>query len=124
MSIGKSRVAFTAMALLSIAAQVPAHTDLLQSTPADKSKVAAVEKIELKFLDEVQLTALTLQQGEGQARQVTPLPETWGTEFTIPAKATAAGDYVVSWSAKTDDGHVASGKFRFTLAPAAHTHQH
>ena len=49
MSIGKSRVAFTAMALLSIAAQVPAHTDLLQSTPADKSKVAAVEKIELKF---------------------------------------------------------------------------
>jgi methionine-rich copper-binding protein CopC len=44
--------------------------------------------------------------------------------FTLPVTGLAAGDYVVTWSVAVDDGHVSTGKIRFTVAPAQRAGQH
>jgi methionine-rich copper-binding protein CopC len=109
--------------LLSLVLAAPvaalAHAHLEKSAPADKSRVEKVEKLELTFTEEVQLTAVTLQRAGAAARPISPLPVESASGFTLPVQGLAAGDYTVTWSVATDDGHVATGKVRFTLAPPA-----
>lgn len=124
MNSGKLKTFLTTILLMAVSATAAAHAELRQSAPQDKARVAKVEKIELSFSDTLQLTALTLQRGSDTARKIEPLPAEWASDFSIPVPALAAGDYVVTWSASTDDGHTATGKFRFTVTPAQeHSHQ-
>jgi hypothetical protein len=75
--------------------------------------------IELHFSEAAKLTALTLQKGKEAEQPIKPLPAKAAADVSVPVPALAAGDYVVSWRVAGDDGHVMSGKFGFTVDPAA-----
>lgn len=105
--------------LMTAAATAQAHTHLEGSVPADKSRVKAPATIELHFSEAAKLTALTLQKGKEAEQPIKPLPAKAAADIAVPVPTLAAGDYVVSWRVAGDDGHVMSGKFSFTVDPAA-----
>lgn len=112
--------AFTLSLLMTAAAATAqAHTHLEGSVPADKSRVKAPAAIELHFSEAAKLTALTLQKGKEAEQPIKPLPAKAAADISVPVSALAPGDYVVSWRVAGDDGHVMSGKFGFTVDPAA-----
>lgn len=114
-----------AAALLAFSAMASAHSSLKSSVPANNSRTAAPTKLELKFSDTVQVKELSVQRkNEAAARPIKPLPEEWGSEFTVPMEPLPAGDYVVTWKVDTDDGHVSSGKISFTVTAPAGEHVH
>lgn len=115
----KIRTLTLSLLMTAAAATAQAHTHLEGSAPADKSRVAAPAAIELHFSEAAKLTALTLQKGNEAAQPVKPLPVKAAAELSVPVPALAPGDYVVSWRVAGDDGHVMSGKFGFTVDPAA-----
>ena len=96
-----------------------AHTHLEGSVPADKTRVRAPAAIELHFSEAAKLTALTLQKGKDAEQPIKPLPTKAAANLSVPIPALTPGDYVVSWRVAGDDGHVMSGKFGFTVDPAA-----
>lgn len=108
-----------------------AHTHLHASVPADKSKVAAPEAIELHFSDAARLTALTLQQGNAAPKSLS-VPSKAAKDISVPVKGLGPGAYTVSWRVASEDGHVMSGNFSFTVVaagapaatPAAPAHDH
>lgn len=110
-------------ALLSVAAAAHAHAHLEGSVPADQSHGGAPAAIELKFSEAVRLTALGLQRGNETSKPLAPLPSGMAKSFSIPVRGLAAGGYVVTWRAISDDGHVASGRFGFAVEPAAGSHE-
>lgn len=101
------------------AATAQAHTHLESSVPADKSRVQAPAAIELHFSEAAKLTALTLQKGKEAEQSIKPLPAKAAADVSVPVPTLAPGDYVVSWRVAGDDGHVMTGKFGFTVDPAA-----
>ena len=107
------------VALMTVAAAAQAHTQLEASVPADKSRVQAPGAIELHFSEAARLTSLTLQKGKEAAQPVRPLPATAAAKISVPVGALSAGEYVVNWRVAGDDGHVMTGKFAFTVDPAA-----
>lgn len=114
---------FRTMAI-AVLATVPliagAHTSLKNSVPAQGSRVVAPSKLELTFSDTVQFQSLTVgRKGDPAPRPVKPLPEEWGSRFALPLEALDAGDYEVTWTVGTDDGHTATGKIRFTVTAGA-----
>jgi methionine-rich copper-binding protein CopC len=64
------------------------------------------------------LTALSLQKDAEPAKKLGPLPATPSAEISIPAPKLAAGKYVLSWRAVSNDGHVMPGKVSFTVGPS------
>ncbi len=105
--------------MLLAASVAQAHTHLQSSVPADKSKVAAPKEIVLHFNEAARVTALTLQRGTSPAKALTPLPTKATQHAAVPVKGLAAGEYTVNWRVAGEDGHVMSGKFAFTVDPAA-----
>ncbi|MEP7312904.1 MAG: copper resistance protein CopC [Pseudomonadota bacterium] len=95
-----------------------AHTHLQSSLPADKSKVAAPQAIELHFSEAARVTSLTLQQGTAAAKRLT-VPAKEAKDVSVPVSGLTAGDYKVTWRVAGEDGHVMSGSFGFTVDPAA-----
>jgi copper resistance protein C len=120
-TIMKRRLVIWPMLLVAGAAQ--AHTHLLGSVPANKSRVVAPKSIELHFSAAARLTALSLQQGSAAPKPVA-LPTQVAKDLSVALPVMAAGDYVVNWRVAGKDGHVMSGKFGFTIAtpvpPPAH----
>lgn len=127
------RKLITAVATLWASATL-AHTHLQASAPADKSKVAAPQAIELHFSEAARLTALTLQQGGGEAKPLM-LPAKAAKDITVPVGTLAPGEYTVNWRVASTDGHVMNGTFGFTVVvagtpaaapavPAAPAHDH
>ncbi len=108
---------FALALLLAASTTVSAHARLTASSPVDKSHVAAPDKIALTFTDSVVLTALTLQHGKEAAKPLA-LPPQADFGFNIPLPALAPGDYVVSWRVVSDETHVSSGTFKFTVDAA------
>ena len=95
-----------------------AHAHLHASTPANHSIVAeAPKQINLQFNEAVQLTAATIQKGDGAASKLGPLPVAAAKDFTLAAPALAPGTYIVKWRAMSDDGHIMSDKLLFTVGP-------
>jgi len=114
------RFRHTMMSLALIAsATAVAHTHLESSVPADKSRVKAPTAIKLHFSEAAKLTALTLQKGKEAAVAVKPLPAAMAADISVPLPALADGEYVANWRVASDDGHVMSGKFAFTVDAAA-----
>src|SRR5690606_2678295 len=114
---------FSRMLVLAALAAVPllagAHASLKSSAPAQGSRVTSPSKLEMHFSDTVQLKSVTLaRKGDAAARPVKPLPEEWGSHFSLPLEPLQAGDYEVTWTVDTDDGHAATGKIRFTVVAA------
>jgi len=107
------------LAALVVSTAAFAHTALRSSAPADKSRVRAPAAIELHFSEAARITALTVQKGKEAAVAIKPLPDKAAKDISVPAPMLAAGDYVVDWRAASEDGHVMSGKFGFTVDPAA-----
>lgn len=103
------------------AATAGAHAHLESSNPQDKSHVTALKKIELGFSEEVQLTGLTLQRGSEPRRVVKDLPVASSVVFAIPVEVTEPGDYVVTWTVASDDGHSSTGMIHVQVM-AAHDH--
>ena len=112
--------AITLSLLMTFATTALAHTHLQGSVPADKSRVAAPAAIELNFSEAARVTALTLQKGSEEPVALKGLPAKAAAQVSVPVTQLSAGDYVVTWRVVGDDGHVMSGKFGFTVDPAAH----
>ncbi len=104
--------------LMAVSTVAGAHAHLEMSKPADKSRVAAPKQIELTFSEAVQLTALTLQHGGKPAQPIESLSTESASGFVIPVQTLQPGEYVLTWTVATDDGHAATGKLRFTVTPA------
>jgi methionine-rich copper-binding protein CopC len=116
MSPGMKSAILTVCALV---ASLPAsaHSHLLRSTPADGSVVLlSPPRLLLEFSAAARLTALSIQKnGDAARRKLAPLPTATQSSFAINLPGLAAGGYLVRWRALSDDNHVSSGSFGFTL---------
>jgi methionine-rich copper-binding protein CopC len=112
------RTAFLAALGLLLTSSAFAHTHLAKSVPANGSVVAkAPEKITLQFEHEVRVTEFSLQKGDEKADGLLKsLPPDSVKEVTAVPSKLAPGAYVVNWRAVGADGHVMSGKVRFTVS--------
>lgn len=105
------------LAIMSIAltSVVQAHTHLKSSQPADNSTLSRLPTdVVLEFSEAVQVTSLTLQKNDEDARDLGPLPNAAATRVTVPMPTVAAGEYAVKWRAVGEDNHLVSGEFLFT----------
>lgn len=105
-----------AIGLLTLSAE--AHTPLASSVPAEGSSVPTpVDSLVLEFGDPVRLTALSLADAAGTAKEVGGLPATIAAKFTIAVRdELTPGDYVATWRAVGADAHVISGAIHFKVA--------
>ena len=111
-------VLLTALAGVLVSNLASAHAHLHMSMPANHSVVAeAPKQISLQFNEAVQLTAATIQKGDGPATKLGPLPDAAAKEFNLAAPALEPGNYIVKWRALSDDGHIMSDKLLFTIGP-------
>jgi methionine-rich copper-binding protein CopC len=115
----------TMLATLIFAAEAQAHAHLADSVPAKESVIAtSPPSIQLRFSHAVRLTSLVLESADGKSQALESLPKETAASLSVAAPKLAPGKYVVSWRALSQDNHVMSGKFSFTLdphaAPAAH----
>jgi methionine-rich copper-binding protein CopC len=113
------RTAFVAALLVLLTPHAFAHTHLAKSDPADGSVVAkAPELITLQFEHAVRVTEFTIQKGaEKGDGLLKPLPQEPVQKITGTPPKLTAGAYIVNWRAVGSDGHVMSGKVRFTVSP-------
>ena len=96
-----------------------AHAHLHLSVPANRSVVAvAPQQMTLEFNEPVQLTAMTIQKGDGPATKLGPLPDAAAKQFTLALTVVEAGNYIVKWRAVSSDGHIMADKVLFTIEPA------
>lgn len=105
--------------MLLAATTAQAHTHLHSSVPANQSRVAPPAAIELHFSEAARVTSLTLQQAGAAPRNLAPLPAVAAKVVSVPVSGMTAGSYTVTWRVAGEDGHVMSGKFQFTVDPAA-----
>ena len=104
------------LALLVVSSTAFAHTKLTESAPpADATLAASPDAIELQFSQPVRLTALSLLRDETRM-DLGAIPKQPATTFSvaIPNPLTG-GVYSVEWRAVTEDTHVVSGDFAFTV---------
>lgn len=96
-----------------------AHAHLHSSMPANHSTVTGAPKlIALEFNEPVQLTAVTVQKGDGPATKLGPLAEAASKTFSLTLPMLEAGNYIVKWRAVSDDGHVMADKLLFAVEAA------
>lgn len=103
-------------ALAAWAACAQGHAHLLSALPADNSRISsAPPRLVLHFSEAARLTALWIAK-DGAPRQKLAPPEVAQAQLSVPLPALAPGQYVISWRALSDDGHVVPGEVRFTLS--------
>lgn len=106
-------------ALAAVSVLAHAHTHLEEAQPADGSVLnTPPSSITLKFSEETQVTALTLQKDGGAERKL-PLPAEASKSVSVAAGELGPGTYVVSYRVVGDDNHIVAGKVAFTVDPAA-----
>src|SRR3970040_1943719 len=123
----KTKLTISIAAVLAVVGQLAyAPTELSQSMPADKAVLeAAPKEVMLHFSEPVRLTALSVQK-QGESKQsLGPLPADAGEDFLVGAPTLSDGQYPVSGRALSEDTHVMTGEFAFTVgaggAPAQQT---
>jgi methionine-rich copper-binding protein CopC len=115
-----SFIPWIAAAALNVTGLAQAHAHLHSSTPANHSALSIAPKtVTLEFHEPVQLTALSIKKGDGEAQKIGPLPATASKMFALPLPAIDAGTYVITWRAVSGDGHVMSATIQFSVQPAA-----
>ncbi|WP_316157527.1 copper homeostasis periplasmic binding protein CopC [Cupriavidus sp. BIC8F] len=122
---------FSIRAALAVAAVLAstaafAHPKLVSSTPADKAEVAAPQKIELEFSENL------ASQFSGASLVMTGMPgmanhapmkvaakvsgsDDPKTMVITPAQTLAPGSYRVDWRAVSSDTHPINGNIAFTV---------
>ena len=101
-----------------------AHAHVRQSTPADGAVLhSAPSQVVLKLSEPARLTAAWIQHGSEPRQKLMP-PAQAAQEVTLGLPSLAAGSYVVSWRALSQDGHVTSGALHFSVVPQAATGAH
>lgn len=104
---------------LSVTGSAIAHVHLHSSMPANHSTVVeAPKQVVLEFNEPVQLTAATIQKGDGPATQLGPIAEAASKTFSLSLPALESGNYIIKWRAVGDDGHIMNDKVLFAIAPA------
>jgi methionine-rich copper-binding protein CopC len=113
----KACVRLLCLSALLLAGPVLAHTHLLRSLPADGSvATSAPTQLQLTFSEAATLTALSIQkQGEPAPIRLAPISRQPAATFAIDLPVLGAGSYQVNWRALSDDHHLASGTFSFTV---------
>jgi methionine-rich copper-binding protein CopC len=113
----KAFVRLLVLPALLLAGTAAAHAHLLRSVPADGSvATAAPTQLQLVFSEAATLTALSIQKnGENVPIRLAPVSREPAAKFAIDLPLLAAGSYVVNWRALSDDHHLASGSFTFTV---------
>ena len=116
-----TRTACAALLLLSLPATAHAHTRLKRSDPGPKAILGhAPQNIDLWFTEEIELTLSRVVLTDGRGISV-PLGdvvtgEEQKTSFRAPIYSElAAGNYTVTWSTVSIDGHPAKGRFVFKV---------
>lgn len=103
-----------------------AHPKLLTSTPADKAEVAAPQKIELKFSENLSTQfsgANLLMTGMPGMADHSPMKiaakvaggDDPKTMVVTPAQPLSPGNYRVEWRAVSSDTHPINGNITFTV---------
>ena len=119
------RIWVVAASMAALAGQLAyAHTELAGSVPADEAVLEeAPTEVMLHFSEPVRLTAVTVMK-EGQSKQsLGSLPRDASEHFVLPAPGLENGRYTVSWRALSEDTHVMTGAFAFTVGAGAATSQ-
>lgn len=116
----------TLIALAAGAAQTAfAHAELSESAPANCAMLeSAPEDVILNFSEPVRLTALSVQQDGAAKQSLGPLPAEATEQFVVAAPALEDGHYMVSWRALSQDTHVMTGEFMFTVGASGGRAQH
>jgi len=107
-------------AVLLGATAASAHSELSGSDPAEGARLArAPERLELRFNERVQVTAVTLRDAAGRATRVSLPPDTTPRAVErVAAPPLAPGPWRLEWRAISADGHPVSGTIRFSIGPA------
>lgn len=114
------RRVLTGLGVLSMAGLAAAHTHLQSASPAEGSTVAkAPTEFVLTFPEPVRATALLLTKDGGKAQKIETLPKDMVARVTAPAPKLDDGHYTLDWRVAGKDGHVMSGKIRFTIGGKA-----
>jgi methionine-rich copper-binding protein CopC len=113
----KVQVHLLGLTAVLLAGTVWAHAHLLRSVPSDGSvATAAPRQLQLSFSEAATLTALTIEKnGENKPITLAPLSRQPAAKFAIDLPLLTAGRYLVNWRALSDDHHIASGSFSFTV---------
>jgi len=105
-------------ALLFLAGQASAHTQLLSADPAPNASVAAPTTITLHFNEALEAKVSNVKLSDGAGKTVTvsaaKAPDTKSMTATTAAPL-GAGKYMVSWTAVGGDGHPMKGTYSFTV---------
>jgi len=103
-----------------------AHGKMVTSTPKDGATVAAgLSDIELTFSKPMRLTLLHVRQAKDNEDVLlrSAPPKTFEKAAKVAVEALPAGAYAVSWIAVSEDGHVMTGSFAFTVTDTPGTAQ-
>ena len=111
------QMAFALLVLAATSTSVLAHSKPEQTTPANKTTVATVEAIEMRFDDPMRVTAITLAGPDGEISIERETGMDAVTEFrALPPADLPDGAYRVNWRGLSSDGHPMQGTFGFTVA--------
>ena len=96
-----------------------AHSPLTSVTPADGAQLAtAPQTIKMRFRDPSRLIRFALA-GDGDGTDVVLGDDHLmleSADHIVALPALAAGRYIASWRAMSQDGHVIKGRSSFTIA--------
>jgi hypothetical protein len=108
-----------ALLLLALVTEpVAAHSLLLESSPAANSTLeASPPALRLRFNNRIEkrLSRLRLMDERGTARDLTVAEDGAADWLTATVPAVAPGRYRVEWQVLSTDGHVVTGRYRFTV---------
>ncbi|HYS16027.1 MAG TPA: copper resistance CopC family protein [Candidatus Binatia bacterium] len=107
--------------VLALAASAPAHSLLLESSPAAGATLGeAPPKISLRFNNRIEkkLSTIRVLDERGVPRLVTvAVGEGSADRLMATLPSLAPGAWRVEWQVLSTDGHIVSGGFSFRVAP-------
>jgi methionine-rich copper-binding protein CopC len=112
--------AVVAGVLLALPAAVPAHSLLIEATPAPRSVLAAPPaRVDLRFNNRIEkrLSGIAIVGAGGQRHATTLLDDPAPDRLRASVPPLPPGDYRLEWRVLSSDGHVVTGTYTFRIAP-------
>jgi len=115
------RICMFVLVVSVMAARVEAHARLVSSQPSAGSTVTVPPaELTLVFSELAKVTSLTIQgDGDKSPRKVAVSTSEDSLSHAVALPTLGAGDYIVTWHALSDDGHVTSGTVKFSVRSGA-----
>jgi hypothetical protein len=104
--------------LLGVVGAVPAsaHANLVRSSPADRSSLAAAPKaVKLSFDENIRAPSVILVTDSGGTSVVTGKTSVVDNTVSTAVNTGGSGDYTVAYRVVSADGHPVSGRLTFTV---------